>query len=104
MAVTVTVLYPNVSDATFNLEYYLQTHMPLAQKHFGMKTWKVSRIIGTAVPGEQAPYSVQCVLEFNSKEEVDDAVKNRGEPVMADIPKFTNQSPVFLLGEVVGTN
>lgn len=33
--ITITVLYPNVEDATFNLEYYLQTHMPLAMQHFG---------------------------------------------------------------------
>ncbi|OJD31675.1 ethyl tert-butyl ether degradation [Diplodia corticola] len=102
---TVTVLYPNVSDATFDLEYYLKTHMPLAQKNFGphgLKGYKVSRILGT--PGsDKPPYSVQCVLEFGSKDQVDDALKNATGPVMADITNFSNQTPVFLIGEVVGS-
>lgn len=46
MPIAITILYPSVSDATFNLDYYLKTHMPLVSKEFGphgLKGWKVSR-------------------------------------------------------------
>ncbi|KAB2580515.1 putative ethyl tert-butyl ether degradation protein [Lasiodiplodia theobromae] len=106
MAVTVTVLYPNVSDATFDLEYYLKTHMPLAHKNFGphgMKGYKVARVVGTA-SGDPAPYSIQCTLEFDTVEQVKTAVSTSAGPVMADVPNFSNQQPIFLIGEIVGTN
>ena len=35
MPVAITVLYPKAPDATFNLDYYLSTHMPLVQDKFG---------------------------------------------------------------------
>lgn len=50
MPIEVTVLYPNVSDATFNLDYYLKTHMPLVVKEFGphgLKGWKVAKSVPT---------------------------------------------------------
>ncbi|KAL1631728.1 hypothetical protein SLS56_004402 [Neofusicoccum ribis] len=106
MPVAVTVLYPNVSDATFNLEYYLSTHMPLVEKEFGphgLKGWKVARILGTAT-GEAAPYSIQCTLEYNAKEEFEASVKNAAGPVLGDVSNFSNKEPVFLVGEVVGTS
>ena len=35
MPTTVTVLYPNTSDSTFNLEYYTSSHMPMVAEQFG---------------------------------------------------------------------
>lgn len=37
----VQVVYPNVSDATFNYDHYLQVHMPLAEK-----VWRPHGLIG----------------------------------------------------------
>ena len=43
MPTTITVLYENVDDATFDLDYYLAKHMPLVDekfKPFGLKGCK----------------------------------------------------------------
>ena len=34
MATTITVLYENVDDATFDLDYYMAKHMPLVDEKF----------------------------------------------------------------------
>ncbi|KAF2138450.1 uncharacterized protein K452DRAFT_233849 [Aplosporella prunicola CBS 121167] len=106
MPVFTTILYPSASDATFDLDYYLNKHMPMVQEHFGphgMKGWKVQKLVGTA-SGKGSPYSITCALEFGTKEEFDNALKAGAEPVMADIPNFSNKDPIFLVGEQVGAS
>jgi hypothetical protein len=34
MPTSITVLYPNVDDATFDMDYYKTTHMPMVAKEF----------------------------------------------------------------------
>jgi hypothetical protein len=43
--IEVTVAYPAGQGRTFNMDYYLKTHIPLFQKRMGaaMKTIRVSR-------------------------------------------------------------
>jgi len=46
MAISVTVLYPNVDDATFDMKYYQDSHMPMVAKEFkefGFKGQSVNR-------------------------------------------------------------
>ena len=49
MAATVTVLYPNHADATFDMDYYLARHMPMVMERFGahgMTGWRVTTFEG----------------------------------------------------------
>ena len=60
MPTTITVLYENVDDATFDLAYYMATHMPLVDakfKPFGIKGWRVLKAVGTPT-GEKDRKSV----------------------------------------------
>ena len=34
MPASITVLYPNVDDATFDMNYYTSSHMPMVQSEF----------------------------------------------------------------------
>jgi hypothetical protein len=50
----ITVLYPNESDATFNLDYYLTSYMPMVAHEFGpygFEGYTVLKLLGT--PGER---------------------------------------------------
>lgn len=103
MPATITVLYPNVPDSRFDMDYYLSHHMPLGQKEMGTKAWRVSKIVD--VPGHPpAPYQVQAVLEFSSVEEIGEALTKGTERILADIPNFTDTQAVILVGEVVGSS
>ncbi|KAF2679280.1 hypothetical protein K458DRAFT_422323 [Lentithecium fluviatile CBS 122367] len=99
---TVTVLYPRESNATFDLDYYLSTHMPLVYKHwnkFGLKTYKVTKF------NDDAPYTYGVAMDWGSADgfgkalQQDDSTKE----IMDDIENFSSVKPVIAAGKVVGT-
>jgi uncharacterized protein (TIGR02118 family) len=56
--IEVTVAYSAGQGRTFNMDYYLKTHIPLFQKRMGgaMKTIRVSRGIGGSTPRAPAAF------------------------------------------------
>ncbi|KAF2422160.1 hypothetical protein EJ08DRAFT_653198 [Tothia fuscella] len=103
MTVHCTVLYPNDDDATFDMKYYLATHMPLVQEKFGpfgMSGYSVLKF-QNGPDGSKPQYSVQATLHFDKAESVGKASKEAGEPVFGDVPNFSNKSPIFLVADVV---
>jgi uncharacterized protein (TIGR02118 family) len=104
MTVSCTVLYPNDADATFNMDYYLSSHMPLVGKHFGqhgLQSWSVTEF-QPGPDGAKPPYSVQATLVFDKAEEVGKAIEAEGSVVFGDVPNFSNKQPVFMMGPVKG--
>ncbi|MCJ1455298.1 hypothetical protein MMC28_005652 [Mycoblastus sanguinarius] len=62
--VTVILLYPKQSDSTFDMAYYLASHMPLVQERWsslGLHDWTVLHF-----EVDDAPYRVQTSLEFDT--------------------------------------
>ncbi|KAF2750805.1 hypothetical protein M011DRAFT_455792 [Sporormia fimetaria CBS 119925] len=96
---TATVLYPRKDGATFNMDYYLSTHMELVSKYWkqhGLKSWSVTQL------GPDSPYSVQANLEWESTDSLQNAMKDEGtKEIMEDVPKFSSESPVLIAGGVV---
>ena len=104
MATTITVLYENTEDATFDLDYYMAKHMPLVGekfKPFGLKGWRVLKA-GSGLSGEKSLYSIIALLEFDSADQFKAAVAAEGGPVFGDVPNFSNKSPVVVIGDSVG--
>lgn len=104
MATAVTVLYPDVEGSTFDMDYYLATHMPLVADSFashGMTGWRVARFVGTPDGGRPA-FGVVATLEFGSADGFRAALAAAGRTVLGDVPNFTDQQPVIMIGEVLG--
>ena len=105
MPTTVTVLYENVADATFDLDYYMATHMPLVDERFkpyGLKGWRVLKAVGTPT-GDSPAYNIIATLEFDAADQFRAAVAAEGGPVFGDVPNFSNKSPVVVIGDLVGS-
>jgi uncharacterized protein (TIGR02118 family) len=68
--IEVTVAYPAGQGRTFNMDYYLKTHIPLSQKRMGaaMKTIRVSRGIGGSTPRAPAAFVAMVHATFDSAE------------------------------------
>ena len=68
--IEVTVAYPAGQGRTFNMDYYLKTHIPLFQKRMGaaMKTIRVSRGIGGSTPRAPAAFVAMVHATFDSAE------------------------------------
>jgi uncharacterized protein (TIGR02118 family) len=95
--VTLVILYPKQSDSTFDMKYYLASHIPLVQDRWsslGLHNWTVLQFEG------DAPYNVQASFEFDTMAGFEKASKDT--KVFDDILKFSNKSPTMLVGKVAG--
>ena len=102
--IRVSVLYPNEAGKKFDLDYYANTHMELVrQKYgsFGMIRLEIDKGIGTAEPGQSAPFIATGHLYFNSVEDFRKALATHGPEMMGDIPNYTNIEPQIQISEIV---
>jgi len=103
MPAVVTLIYPATPDHTFNLEYYLQTHMPLVTKLWssrGLKGYQVIKL------DQDGGYCTQCLLHWESVDAFTQAkaVAAESEAIFGDIPNFTNVKPTVLIsGDIVAS-
>jgi len=97
------VMYPNQEDAQFDFDYYRTKHMDLVQANlssFGLIKTEVDK--GISGGGEQpAPYICVGNLYFESKEGFDKGMADVGAILRADIPKFTNVTPIRQISEIL---
>ena len=102
MAMTVQAVYPITDGATFDYDYYVNTHLPLVRKHFGahgMDTLSASRGVSGG-PGTEPPYFAIATMRFPDEASMKAAL-GAGEPVLADIANFTTCRPKLLIGSVM---
>ena len=100
MPCTVTILYPATAQTTFDLDFYINTHIPLTEKQWkpwGLKGWTVSKLDGSA------GFSVQGEMEWTSEQAFRDAWKSSDSDVIReDVASYTNEHPIRLIGTVAG--
>ncbi len=96
--IRVSVFYPSGEGSTFDHDYYRDTHVPMALKAWGLSEAEVNK----AVDG---PFVAAVHFRFDSQEALAAAL---GAPdtaqVMADVPNFTNITPVLQTSEIVSVS
>jgi uncharacterized protein (TIGR02118 family) len=99
--IAVTVMYPKTEGSTFDFEYYLDKHIPLAKARFGEFGLMDVRLVRGSGLMDGAPpmYTLIGELVFPSLQNVQDAVAKHGAEIMADIPNFSNVQPVIQISE-----
>jgi uncharacterized protein (TIGR02118 family) len=98
-----TVLYPNEEASTFDVDYYLNVHMPLVHKCWGKHGLRESTVIryDTSYDGSKR-YTLGAVLTWESKESIKAAVASEdAKAVFADVPNFSSLRAHFLVGDLV---
>lgn len=102
MGVTITVQYPNTPGSKFDMDYYLQTHVPLVKERWlgnGMSEARAVKGVASGDPSVPALYQVIALLRFDSADAFQNAIGEHGAEIMADIAKFTDVSPVLQISE-----
>lgn len=101
--IKVSVLYPNANGATFNYEYYLNKHMALVKDRFGpnLLSYSVDKGVVGDNGGTQPLYVTQCNLYFESMHSLAAVMTDHGGELNADVPNFTNITPVTQVSEVL---
>jgi uncharacterized protein (TIGR02118 family) len=100
--IRVNVLYPNNSGATFDMDYYLNKHMPLVQQRLGaaLKGMTIDHGLSGVQPGTEAAYKVMLAMQFDSVDAFERAFGPVAGEIQADIPKYTNIVPTIQISEV----
>lgn len=101
--IKVNVLYPYAEDKKFDMDYYLDKHVPLVAKTLGYALQDASydKGLGGGAPGTPAPNVAMANLYFNSKEEFGQAYGSAAPKLMGDLPNFTDIVPVVQISEVM---
>jgi len=104
--IKVSIIYPNGPEARFDHDYYRNQHLPLIQRRMGaaLKYYAIDRGLMGATPDAPIPYVAMCHLLCDSVEAYQSAYGPHAQEIRADIPKFTDLTPVRQISEVVVEN
>jgi uncharacterized protein (TIGR02118 family) len=94
MMATLVVTYPAQPGATFDREYYVKVHLPLAETHFGPAGLTSTRALFPM--SDDAPFLCVGMLEFADAAALGAAFATPGAAIVgADVANFTNLQPVI---------
>ena len=94
--IRLSVFYPSTEGATFDHDYYAQSHVPLAMRTWGLDSAQIDK-------GVDGPYLAAVHFLFDSPEAMGAAMSAPGTAdVMADVANYTNLSPITQTSEIVG--
>lgn len=102
MTLSLQVLYPASDEAVFDYDYYLETHLPLIEEHWGdlIETFEASRGLAGG-PDVPPPYLLIATITFADQEALETAMGEKGSAIIDDVANFTNVRPQILVGEVL---
>jgi uncharacterized protein (TIGR02118 family) len=100
--IKVSVFYPNEEGNKFDMDYYLNSHIPMLQEKLGaaLKGGAVEQGLSGVEPGSPATYVAMGHLLFDSVEAFQSAFGPHSEAIMSDIPNYTDVQPTIQISEV----
>ena len=100
--IKVSVFYPNQPGSKFDMDYYCNSHIPLAKKLVGsaLKGASVDQGIAGGTPGAPADYVAIGHLLFDSVEAFQQSFGPHAQVLMADVPNYTSVTPIIQISEI----
>ena len=100
--VKVSVFYLNEEGKKFDMDYYLNNHLPMIQEKLGaaLKGGAVEQGLSGEEPDSPPTYIVIGQMLFDSMEAFQNAWEPHAQKILADVPNYTDIQPVFQISEV----
>lgn len=100
--IKVTFLYPNREGGRFDMDYYLNKHMPMSIEKLSpsLKGVSVEQGMSGGEPGSKPAYLALCHLTFDSVEAFLEAFQPHAEVLLEDTKQYTDIEPVMQFSEV----
>ena len=102
--VKISILYPNKENARFDMDYYLNQHMPMSidllKAHAGFKSVSVEKGIAGGAPNEAPQFIAMCHYTFDSVENFLAAFMPNSATLQGDMPNYTDIEAVIQMSEV----
>ena len=93
--IRLSVLYPATEAASFDHDYYRDTHVPLAVRTWGLDGAEIDK-------GIDGPYVAAVHFTFESTEALAAAMGSEGTgEVLADVANYTSIAPVLQTSGIV---
>ena len=101
--VVISVMYPLTHKSTFDMDYYVTSHVPLVCRLLEPMGQREIRVYtGHSDGGTGAPrYGVIAELVFDDMDSLTVALTAHGAETQADSPNFTDAIPVIQISEVL---
>lgn len=96
------VFYPNTEGKKFDMDYYLNKHVPMVKEKLGdaCKDVWVDEGINTGMNEDKAPYVAVFNLLCESVEVFQKALAPHAEEIFGDIPNYTDTEPLTQISKV----
>ena len=100
--IKVSVFYPNQDGKSFNMDYYVGTHIPMVKRLLGdaCKGIAVEQGLAGGAPGAPATYAALGHLYFETVEAFQASFGANAGEILADVPNYTQVEPVVQISEV----
>ena len=100
--IKVSVLYPQTVGASFDMDYYCATNLPLVKKLLGdsLKSSAAEFGIAGGAPGSAAPFVCSGHMYFDKIEDFQTSFGPNAGTIMGDLPNFTTIEPTIQISEV----
>ncbi len=99
MAAQLLVMYGQPADPTAFEQYYRGTHVPIAKRIPGLRSYKINKG-PIATPVGKAPYYLVAVLDFDSMEAIAAGMGSpEGQAAGADVPNFATGGATMVMYE-----
>jgi uncharacterized protein (TIGR02118 family) len=97
--ITVSILYPQSEDTTFDMAYYTTKHMPMFVEHLGevCKGWGVADVKGN-------DYHALAWALVSSADAFKATMKEHGDEIIGDVTNYTNSTAIMIMGEIVANS
>ena len=93
--IRLSVLYPKTDGASFDHDYYRDSHVPLALRTWGLESAEIDK-------GIDGPYEAAVHFTFDSMEAMGAAMANPDPAaVQADVANYTTIVPEMQISEIV---
>ncbi|MBX2962759.1 MAG: EthD family reductase [Cyclobacteriaceae bacterium] len=101
--IKVTILYPNGDGKTFDMDYYVNTHMPMVASLLGdsLKYFAIDKGIASGAHDTPVPFLAIGYLYFNKLSAFQNSFRPNAEKIRSDIPNYTNIQPIVQISEVL---
>jgi uncharacterized protein (TIGR02118 family) len=100
--IKIAVLYPNKPGSHFDVEYYLNTHMPMSARLLGSAVKAISVEIGRSgvTAEDQPPFAAICGFTCETLQDFNDAFLPVASELQGDIPNYTDIEPIIQISDI----
>lgn len=101
--IKVSLFYPKGKTKEFDMDYYLNKHVPWVSGLLGdaILGATIEKGLAGGAPDAPAPYVALGNIYFSSVESFQNSFGPHVEAIMADMPNYTDAMPIIQISEVL---